>query len=98
MHLLPASHTMTRHKWTTKEQETWLDERKPAFLVANQSRTAAKDFFPHVVKEFRDKWPVPPPTQEEMGDAGSLEMAERVKKGLYDKVCFTVTQSKNEAE
>ena len=77
---------MTRQKWTTKEQETYLEDHKPAFLVANQNKSAAKEFFPTVVKEFRDRWPVPAPTQEEINDAGSLEFAMRVKKNKYDKV------------
>lgn len=77
---------MTRQKWTTKEQEAYLEERKPAFLAANQNKAAAKEFFPIVIKEFRDQWPVPAPTHEEIIDAGSLELAARVKRSVYDKV------------
>jgi hypothetical protein len=80
---------MTRSKWTTKDQEAWLEERKPAFLVANQKRCTAREYFPLVTKEFRDKWPVPPVTEKETADAGSLEMAIRVKKDKYDKVSLT---------
>jgi hypothetical protein len=90
---------MTRQKWTTKEQEEWLEERKQAFLVANQQRNAAKEFFLTIVKEFRDKWPVMPVTQEEIGNAGSLELAERFKRERYDKVnarmlCMTERETK----
>lgn len=77
---------MTRQKWTTKEQEEWLEERKSAFLEANQRRSAAKDFFPTIVKDFREKWPVMPVTQEEIQKAGSVELAERFKRERYDKV------------
>lgn len=77
---------MPRQRWATKEQEVWLEERNPAFLLANQKKAAAKDFFPLVVQEFRDKWPVPPVTQEEINAAGSLEVATRGKKNKYDKV------------
>ena len=77
---------MTRRKWTTDEQEVWLEQRKSAYLEANQKKTAAKDFFPAVVEEFRQKWPVPPVTEEEITDAGSVELATRVKQGKYDKV------------
>jgi predicted nucleic acid-binding protein len=77
---------MTRRKWTTDEQEEWLEQRKPAFLEANQKKTAAKDFFPTVVEEFRQKWPVPPVTEQEIADAGSVELAKRVKQNKYDKV------------
>lgn len=77
---------MTRQKWTTKEQEEWLEERKSAFLEANQQRSAAKDYFPTIVKDFREKWPVMPVTQEEIQKAGSVELAERFKRERYDKV------------
>lgn len=77
---------MTRAKWTTKDQEAWLEERKPAFIAANQKKCAAKEYFPLITKEFRDKWPTPPVTPKEIEDAGSLEMATRVKINKYDKV------------
>jgi hypothetical protein len=78
---------MTRRKWTTEEQEAWLDLRKAAFLEANQKKNAGKEFFPIVTKEFREKWPVPPVTEQEINDAGSAELAMRAKQGKYDKVC-----------
>jgi len=87
---------MTRQKWTTKDQEAWLTKRKPAFLEAKQNKTTAKEFFPLVVQEFRDKWPVPPVTQEEIADAGSLELAIRVKKDIYDKVQLSPITSESE--
>jgi hypothetical protein len=77
---------MPRQKWATKEQEEWLEERNPAFFLANQKKAAAKEFFPLVVQEFRDKWPMPEVTQEEINENGSLELATRVKKIKYDKV------------
>jgi hypothetical protein len=82
---------MTRRKWTTEEQETWLEQWKTAFLEANQKKSAAKEFFPVMTKEFREKWPVPPVTEQEIIEAGSVELATRVKVGKYDKVqinCF----------
>jgi hypothetical protein len=77
---------MTRRKWTTDEQEAWLEQRKAAFIEANQKKTAAKDFYPIVTKEFCEKWPMPPVTQQEVDNAGSIELATRVKQGKYDKV------------
>ncbi|KIJ91185.1 hypothetical protein K443DRAFT_135548 [Laccaria amethystina LaAM-08-1] len=76
---------MTRRKWTTDEQEAWLEQRKAAFIEANQKKTAAKDFYPIVTKEFCEKWPMPPVTQQEVDNAGSIELATRVKQGKYDK-------------
>ena len=77
---------MTCQKWTTKEQEAWLEERKPAFFLANLRKAAAREFFPSMVQEFRDKWPAPPVTDEEINEAGSLELATKAQKDKYDKV------------
>lgn len=77
---------MTRAKWTTKDQEAWLEERKPAFLAANQKKCAAKEYFPLITKEFRKKWPVPSATQNEIEAAGSLESTTRAKINKYDRV------------
>jgi len=77
---------MTRRKWTTEEQEGWLQQRKSAFLEANQKKSAAKEFFPVVLKEFHEKWPMPPVTEKEITDAGSVELAMKAKQGKYDKV------------
>ena len=77
---------MTRQKNMTDEQEAWLNERKPAFLLANQRKAVAKEFFPTVVKEFCDKWPVAQVLQVEINNASSVELAERIKRDKYDKV------------
>ena len=77
---------MTHRKWTTDEQEAWLEQQKAAFIEANQKKTAAKDFFPIITKEFREKWPMPPVTQQEVNDAGSIELATQVKQTKYEKV------------
>lgn len=63
-----------------------MEQRKAAFIEANQKKTAARDFFPIVTKEFREKWPMSPVTQQEVDDAGTIELATRVKQGKYDKV------------
>jgi hypothetical protein len=39
-----------------------------------------------MTKEFHEKWPMSPVTQQEVNDAGSIELATRVKQGKYDKV------------
>lgn len=77
---------MTRRKWTTDEQEVWLEQRKATYIEVNQKKTAAKDFFPVVTKEFHEKWPMSPVTPQEVNDAGSVELATRAKQRKYDKV------------
>ena len=77
---------MTRRKWTTDEQEEWLDERKADFMEANQRKAAAKDFFPTVCRDFHTKWPVPSVTEGEIKEAGSTELATKRKREACDKV------------
>jgi len=77
---------MTRHPWTTEEQRVWLESRKAAFLKANEKKTAAKEFFPAVFKEYREKWLVPPVTEDEVNQAGSVERATKTKRDKYDQV------------
>jgi hypothetical protein len=78
---------MTRIPWTTNDQKEWLESRKAEYLAANLNKTAAKEFFPVVFKNFREKWPVPQVTQEEIDEAdGSIELATKIKREKYDKV------------
>ena len=77
---------MTRAPWTYEEQHTWLKAHKAQFIEANQRRAAAKEFFPNIIKEFQEKWPVSAPSQEEINEAGSVELATKNKCDKYDKV------------
>jgi hypothetical protein len=77
---------MTRATWATEEQHSWLEARKAQFIEANQRKVAAKEFFPDIVKEFRENWPVPPVSVEEIEGAGSVELATKNKRDKYDKV------------
>ena len=77
---------MTRKTWTTDAQLAWLQERKPTFIEALQNKTLSKEFFPMVVKEFREKWPVDPATVEEIANTQSAEHADKIKRDKYDQV------------
>jgi predicted metal-dependent hydrolase len=77
---------MTRQTWTTSEQKEWLEARKEGFLEAKQKDTTSKEFFPVLTKEFREKWPVPPVTNDEISNAGSADLAMKIKRDNYDKV------------
>ena len=70
---------MTRKAWTTDSQEEW--------LKAHQDKTLAKEFFPLVIKEFREQWPVPPLTSEETAAGPTVEQATKNKRNKYDQVC-----------
>lgn len=78
---------MGRHTWTTDEQKEWLDTRKAAFLEAKEKGHAAlKELCSTIFKEYREKWPIPPVTEDETSAAGSSEMATKIKRNKNDKV------------
>jgi hypothetical protein len=79
---------MVRQAWTTLEQKDWLDSHKATFLEEKQKgNSALKEFFSIVFKEFREKWPVPPVTEDEITKAGSSGHATNTKCDRYDRVC-----------
>jgi len=77
---------MTRRKWTTAKQEDWLKARLAEFGNAQANKTTSKEFFPMVLKEWRDTWPTPDATQEEVAQAGSVEKATKKKRAEEDTV------------
>lgn len=79
---------MARQTWTTVEQKDWLESRKAAFAEAKEKgHAASKEFFSTIFKEFREKWPASPVTEEETTAAGSSELATKIKRDKHDKVC-----------
>ena len=87
---------MTRSPWTSEDQRQWLDSRKTEYLTANINKTATKEFFPTVFKEFWEKWPVPAVTQDEIQEAdGSIELATKRKRDKYDKVWASLNEWHN---
>jgi len=81
---------MTRHSWASDEQEGWLKSHISAFLEAHQKKTLSKEFFPLIIKEFRDKWPPGEATAEEIANASSIEEANKIKRTNYNKVTLTL--------
>jgi hypothetical protein len=66
---------MGKRRWTTTEQRDWLEARIPAFAEAQQTKTAGSTFFPDIHKAWRESWPVPAPTDDEIRQWGSAEIA-----------------------
>jgi hypothetical protein len=86
---------MVRQTWATTEQKNWLESQKPAFIEAKQKGNAAlKELFVNIFKEFREKWPVPPVTEDEITKAGSSGLATKIKGDKYDKVGVHFFKSK----
>ena len=79
---------MARQTWTTIEQKNWLESRKATFVEAKQKGHAAlKELYATIFKEFRELWPIPPVTEDETTEAGSSELAKKIKRDRYKKVC-----------
>ncbi|EDR02580.1 uncharacterized protein LACBIDRAFT_332154 [Laccaria bicolor S238N-H82] len=76
---------MTHASWADKDQNNWLDSHKAQFIEVNQWKAATKEFFPDMVKDFCEKWPVSPATPEEVEKASSEESATKKKHKKYDK-------------
>ena len=77
---------MTHATWTDDEQHHWLKAYKARFIEANQTRVASKEIFSDIVKASCEKWPVPAASQEEIDQAGSIELAMRNIRNKYEKV------------
>ena len=65
---------MGKRRWTTTEQRDWLEARIPAFTEAQQTKSTGS-FFPEVHRAWRESWPVPAPTEDEIRQWGSAEIA-----------------------
>ena len=77
---------MTRCKWTMTNQEDWLKECFVEFANAQVNKTTSKEFFPMVLKEWRNVWPTPDATPEEVTQAGSVEKATKKKRTEEDSI------------
>jgi hypothetical protein len=77
---------MTRKPWTTDQQKEWLEARLATFREAQHAKTTATVFFPQNQKAFKEEWPVEPPTEKEIVDAGSIEKATANKNKALDTV------------
>jgi hypothetical protein len=82
---------MTRKAWTTEPQREWLEARLAAFREAQHAKTTASVFFPQSQKAFKEEWPVEPPTNEEIADAGSIEKATANKNKTLNTVSNPLT-------
>ena len=77
---------MTRHQWTTPEQLAWLKECVSAFIDAQAGKTTGKTFFPQLLKDWGNQWPLPPLTADEIAKFNSVEEAIKKQKTKNDEV------------
>ena len=78
---------MTHRKWTTTNQEDWLKEDLVEFSNAQVNKTTSKEFFPMVLKEWRNVWPTSDATPEEVTQARSIEKAAQKKRAKEVTIC-----------
>ena len=77
---------MTWRKWTTSDQEEWLKTCLPEFADAQVNKTTSKEFLPTVLRDWKNSWPTPTPTPEEITQASNVEKAIQKKKANKDMV------------
>ena len=77
---------MPRRKWTTPEQEEWLKDRLATFIDAQVNKSTTSTFFPEVIRDWREKWPISEPTAEEIANATSPEVATKKKQNKDEEV------------
>jgi len=77
---------MTRRKWTTDEQADWLSKQLDKFTASHAKKTMSTEFFPQVLKEWHQKWPVPNATPQEIAGAKNADDAMKKKRDKDDNV------------
>lgn len=77
---------MTRRKWTTSAQGEWLQGHLEAFMAAQTTKKTTTEFFPQILKEWHQAWPVPDATPEEISKAKNAEDAMKKKRNDCDNV------------
>lgn len=80
---------MTRRKWTTPNQEEWLKSHLADFSNAQANRTTS-EFFAPIFKEWRNAWPTPDPTPDDIRQSGNVEKATH-KKRAEEEVVSLIT-------
>ena len=78
---------MTQKAWTVDLQKKWLEAQLSTFCEAQAQKTVMKQFFPKILKAWKEEWPIPLPTDEEVAEVGSLEKAKAVKIKSQKMVC-----------
>ncbi|KAM6491452.1 hypothetical protein JOM56_013021 [Amanita muscaria] len=74
---------MTRRTWCTLEQRTWFDDLLAAFVKAKETK-GTTDFIADTCTKYAAKWPLDPPTEKELADAGDEKKAAERK--IYESL------------
>ena len=77
---------MGKKRWTSPDQQAWLETLIPAFIEAQQEK-GTKMFFEKTYDMWHETWPTAVPTEGEIRDAeGSAEKALALKRKFDDSV------------
>ena len=63
---------MPKKRWTTSEQRSWLEERIPLFIQAQQNK-ATSAFLDDIYRDWQERWPIEVPTEQELQSANGIE-------------------------
>jgi len=77
---------MGKKRWTTPEQQVWLEELIPEFVQAQQDKVS-RSFCKDTYDKWHEKWPTPSLTAEEVRRAkGNAEKALNTKLKMVENV------------
>ena len=77
---------MGKKRWTTPEQQAWLEALIPAFVQAQQEKVIGT-FLDDTYNKWYEKWPTAAPTEDEIREsAGSAERALACKRKADNNV------------
>jgi hypothetical protein len=77
---------MGKKRWTTPEQQAWLEGHVAAFVQAQQEKTTGT-FFKDTYSQWYKRWPTAAPTEDEIEDVeGNIEKACTCKHKAIDNV------------
>jgi hypothetical protein len=81
---------MPKKRWTSTEQRSWLEERIPPFIQAQQNK-ATSTFLDDIYRDWQERWPIEPPTEKELQSAkGIEERALAVKRKTIEDVSLSL--------
>ena len=76
--------------WRTQEQDTFCDENLASFIRSFEEKTLKDVFWPRIMREWFEKWPLSPPSDDLIQEKGSVEKATKFlkKKRVNVSICL----------
>jgi hypothetical protein len=77
--------------WRSKEQDEFFDQHLPTYVRGFDEKTLKDDFWPHIIEEWFEKWPLSPPSDDLVEKEGSVEKATKVLRTRKVDVSINIT-------